>query len=221
MGMGAAPAGGGYAPLPRGFGNRPGDTTVPARGARWEDRRDGAACPRTRRGDEPNWRSRQAVSGPLDRRSAARDQKSPMSGAPRGVRMVAQSIRAASWLNGCGQIPRASRRSAAPHCFRAAARERKRGFGAPSFSGEAQRRPENLGPEEAPLRVSPRHEMLGASPSMTTSLLDVLHHAAISAPSCRNRLGQRRAMRASLRHTAPVSCGGCRFLSRILCPNPS
>ncbi len=34
--------------------------------------------------------------------SAARRQKTPTSGAPRGVRMVAQSIRAASWLNGCG-----------------------------------------------------------------------------------------------------------------------
>lgn len=33
-GVGAAPAGEGCASLPGGFGNRPGDTTIPARGAR-------------------------------------------------------------------------------------------------------------------------------------------------------------------------------------------
>ena len=37
--------------------------------------------------------------GPI---SAARSEKTPMSGAPRGARKVAQSFRAASWLNGCG-----------------------------------------------------------------------------------------------------------------------
>jgi hypothetical protein len=37
-----------------------------------------------------------------------------MSGAPRGVRMVAQSIRAASWLNGSGSIPTAPRGAPLP-----------------------------------------------------------------------------------------------------------
>ena len=37
--------------------------------------------------------------------SAARSFQIAASGAPRGVRMVAQSIRAASWLNGSGPIP--------------------------------------------------------------------------------------------------------------------
>ncbi|CAI0343121.1 hypothetical protein BO1005MUT1_210186 [Hyphomicrobiales bacterium] len=53
----------------------------------------------------PNWRRGPQVSATPCRISAARRLKSPASGAPRGVRMVAQSIRAASWLNGSGPRP--------------------------------------------------------------------------------------------------------------------
>ena len=44
------------------------------------------------------------------------------------MRMVAQSIRAASWLNGSGPIPRASRRSAAPHANPPRDRRGRRGI---------------------------------------------------------------------------------------------
>jgi len=98
-----------------GCGNRPGDTTVPVRGARWEVRARRASATRDATRRIAELASRGVEAGSVRPRSAARSLKSPASGAPRGVRRVAQSLRAASWLNGSGTLPRASRRSAAPH----------------------------------------------------------------------------------------------------------
>jgi hypothetical protein len=73
--------------------------------------------PRARQGDEPHWRLRPRAREPGFREARPGVLKNAEGGAPRGVRMVAQFIRAASWLNGRGSIPRASRRSASPVFF--------------------------------------------------------------------------------------------------------
>ncbi len=117
VGMGAAPAASLASWTREASGHRPGGTTAPVRGARWTGRRHHAfvPCRTARQPDEGNWRrkgSRRRLA--FDPISAARSPKSPTSGAPRGVRMVAQSIRAASWLNGCGLIPNAPRGAPLP-----------------------------------------------------------------------------------------------------------
>jgi hypothetical protein len=102
-GVGAAPAGEGCASLPGGFGNRPGGNTTSARGARYTAGRQTAPGRRTRLA--PGELASAGSGDPRQRRNRKRgpgSSKSPPGGAPRGVRRVAQSFRAASWLDGCG-----------------------------------------------------------------------------------------------------------------------
>jgi hypothetical protein len=50
-----------YKPDSGGFGDRPGGTTAPARGARWKARRRRTGKARTRRPDEGNWRQKPLI----------------------------------------------------------------------------------------------------------------------------------------------------------------
>lgn len=118
-------------PLPGGCGNRPGGNTAPVRGARWEV--SGGARARTPRRDEA--KSRTGVEGrgerPTGPRSADRSFQIAASGAPRGVRMVAQPIRAAVGF-GHGPLPT---RLAALRCPSSgtSAHIARAGFGLPGF----------------------------------------------------------------------------------------
>ncbi len=61
-----------------------------------------AATPQARLARKGNWRERPAAGRPASRKRGPETQERRHGGAPRGVREVAQSSRAASWLNGSG-----------------------------------------------------------------------------------------------------------------------
>ena len=121
MGTRSAPAAGLTSRTREVAGHRPGGNTAPARGARWTEsgaegfrERGGEEAVPGRRGTGPSRNPAPAAGAlPGERNagrnafltSAARGLKIAGSGAPRGVRRVAQSLRAASWLNGSGPIP--------------------------------------------------------------------------------------------------------------------
>jgi len=128
VGMGAAPAAGITSQTREASGHRPGGTTAPVRGARWEDRRGGETRPKMRRGDEPSWHR-----GPRGSRAAGREARPGVVKSPEAERHGA----CGRWLNPSAPHPgstdaayanRASRRSAAPR-LKAAALRCGRGFG--------------------------------------------------------------------------------------------
>jgi hypothetical protein len=120
-------------------------------------------------------------------RSAARSFQIAAGGAPRGVRMVAQSIRAASWLNGCGPKTHAPRGAPLPLRSKRPRAGTRAGKPHASFSGGAKRRPENLRTRRRWLephpardaRVEPEHDARGEA----RSLLPSGEGAAVPAPS--------------------------------------